>query len=54
MPIKNIKIGAYSGWYQFGNSGKRYYYKNIKEKEKAHKKAIKQAIAIFASGWKGK
>jgi hypothetical protein len=41
-------------FYQWGNSGKKYYYKsgNKKSREIAKSKAKKQAIAIYASGWK--
>lgn len=54
MPVKNHKQTTTKGFYQFGKSGHKYYYKNLKEKSKAKSKALKQAIAIFASGWREK
>lgn len=40
-------------FYQWGTQ-KKYYYTcgNKKQRENAYKKAHKQAIAIYASGWK--
>lgn len=42
-------------YYRFG-SQKKYYYisNNPKSREMAKRKAIKQGIAIYSSGWKGK
>lgn len=54
MPIRHIKTGPTSGYFIYGNSGKRYYYKTLKGKTLAHLKSVKQAIAIHASGWRGK
>jgi hypothetical protein len=42
-------------FYQWGYStGKKYYYTagNARSRELAKKKAIKQGIAIYASGWR--
>jgi hypothetical protein len=43
-------------YYQWGNTGKKYYYtvNNKISREKAKAKATKQAIAIYASGWRDK
>jgi len=51
MPIKQQITSSTTGYYQFGTHGKKYYYKTLKGKEQAKKKAIKQAIAIYASGY---
>ena len=52
MPVHigHDKKGSY---YQWGNSGKKYYYKTgqKKSREYAKKKAAKQGIAVHASGW---
>ena len=42
-------------YYQWGNQ-KKYYYKsgNPKSRKNAYNKTSKQAVAIYASGWKGK
>jgi len=47
------KRGCFARW---GKSGKKYYYQcgNKKAKDKAVKKANKQAQAIYSSGWKGR
>jgi hypothetical protein len=41
-------------FYQWGTSGKKYYYTTELGKKKAYNKAQKQGIAIYASGYKGK
>ena len=43
-------------YYQWGESGKKYYFKMGKEgsKTEAYNKAKKQQKAIYASGYKGK
>ena len=40
-------------FYQWGTQGKKYYYKSGSKtsRELAKKKAKKQAVAIYASGW---
>lgn len=55
MPIHR-EIDSKGPYYQWGNSGKKYYYTsgNKKSRERAKNKAKKQAVAIYASGWKGK
>lgn len=52
MPIHRGKDSK-GPYYQWG-SQKKYYYKsgNKKSREAAYQKAHKQAIAIYASGWK--
>lgn len=55
MPINRgrDKDGPY---YRWGDSGKKYYYKSgdVKSREKARGKAVKQAQAIYASGYRKK
>lgn len=48
MPIHERKdeIGKY---YQYGESGKKYYFKREGGKAKAYDKSLKQAQAIHAS-----
>lgn len=48
MPINNRedKKGRY---YQYGESGKKYYYHTVIGKERAYQKALRQAQAIKAS-----
>lgn len=55
MPIHR-KTDSKGPYYQWGNSGKKYYYKSgsKRSRETAIDKAKKQAVAIYASGWKGK
>lgn len=54
MPIHRGKDSK-GCYYQWG-SQKKYYYQcgNKSSREQAHKKAQKQAIAIYASGWEEK
>ena len=42
------------GYYQWGNQ-KKYFYDpgNVKEREEAKSNAVRQAQAIYASGYKG-
>lgn len=54
MPVREYKTGQTTGYFKWGDSGKRYYYKTLKGKTLAHLKSVKQAIAIHASGWRGK
>ena len=55
MPIHRgrDRNGSY---YQYGNHGKRYYYKsnNQEARKNAKQKAIRQAIAIYSSGYREK
>ena len=43
-------------FFQWGQSGKKYYYNanNEKDKREAFEKASRQARAIYASGWREK
>jgi len=43
-------------YYQWGDSGKKYYYISGDKKSRAAAKtrADRQGIAIYSSGWKGK
>lgn len=54
MPIHRGR-NSKGPFYQWGDQ-KKYYYKSGDEKSRkeAKKKAHKQAVAIYASGWKGK
>jgi len=49
MPVNlHYKDGKY--WYQFGTTGKKYYFKpNTNSMDKVHHLALKQAAAIHAS-----
>jgi len=53
MPIHCEKdsTGSYCQW---GNHGKKYYYTsgNKSSRDVAMQKARKQAVAIYASGWR--
>lgn len=53
MPIHRGQ-NSHGSFYQWGKSGKKYYYKSgdKKSREKAKELAHKQAIAIYATGWK--
>lgn len=53
-PIKRGKDGR-GNYYRWGGSGEKYYYKSGSKasREKARKKAYKQAQAAFASGYRG-
>ena len=55
MPVHR-GTDLHGSYYQWGNSGKRYYYipKNNKSRENAKKKAEIQGRAVLASGWKEK
>ena len=50
MPIYN-KYDAIKGlsYFQYGETGKKYYYKNLIEKRKSYVKALKQARVIHAN-----
>lgn len=54
MPIYRRKDSK-GTYYQWGNHGKKYYYtpNNIRSREMARKKAVKQAQAAYAAGYKG-
>lgn len=54
MPIHSEKDEDGKSYYQWGNHGKRYYYnpKNKKSKNDAYEKAVKQAQAAYAHGWR--
>jgi len=49
-------VDSKGSYYQWGNSGKKYYYISGNERSRniAKNKAKKQAIAIYASGWREK
>ena len=49
MPVHH---NAQEKYYQYGTSGKKYYYKDDYTKAKAHKMALSQARAIHANGGK--
>jgi hypothetical protein len=53
MPIQR-RIDSKGPYYQWGNSGKKYYYTlgDSVSRRKAYEKARRQAIAIYASGWR--
>ena len=55
MPIHSGKDSK-GPYYQWGHSGKKYYYisGNKRSREAAKAKSQKQAVAIYASGWRGK
>lgn len=40
-------------FYQWGKTGKKYYFSNEQTKKAAKRKAEKQQTAIYSSGWKG-
>jgi len=53
MPIhRNRDVNG--PYYQWGSSGKKYYYTpgDSVSRRKAYEKARRQAIAIYASGWR--
>jgi len=52
MPIKEVKTNGKVIGYKWGNSGKVYTFAKY-GKKKAYNKALKQAQAIYASGYKG-
>jgi hypothetical protein len=54
MPIREIKTSPTTGYFIYGVSGKRYYYKNLKGRMNAKAKSIKQMIAIHLTGWREK
>lgn len=41
-------------FYQWGSHGKKYYYTTERSKQIAFKKAQRQGIAIYASGYRDK
>ena len=40
-------------FYQWGKTGKKYYFSNEETKKVTKRKAEKQQTAIYSSGWKG-
>lgn len=55
MPVHR-GIDSKGVYYQWGKSGKKYYYTagDAKSRERAKKRAHEQARAIYASGYRGK
>lgn len=55
MPI-NRKKDTKGYYYQWGNHGKKYYYtaNNPRSRDMAKSKAVKQAQAVYSSGYKEK
>lgn len=55
MPVRRGNDG-HGPFYQWGNSGKRYYYvsNNPASRERARRRAEAQAAAIYSSGWREK
>ena len=53
MPVHE-DIDEKGMYIQWGSHGKRYHYKNEKEKQKAYFKALKQMSAAFSNGYKQK
>lgn len=55
MPVHNGKDSKGS-FYQWGNKGKKYYYKagSKPSRDQAKKNAGKQGEAAYANGYKGK
>ncbi len=51
MPIYE-RIDKKGHYYQYGNHGSRYYFNSKTSRSTAYKKAVKQAAAVHASGWK--
>lgn len=44
----------YGDYWRAGSRGKKYYYnpRNISSEREAHELAIRQAEAVYASGWR--
>lgn len=54
MPVHRGR-DSHGVYYQWGSQKKYYYIENSKRsRELAKKKALKQGIAIYSSGWRGK
>ena len=53
MPV-HLGSDSNGKYYQWGTSGKKYYFTSEKTKKIAKEKATKQGIAIYASGYHGK
>jgi len=53
MPIHQGR-DTNGSYFQWGEHGKKYYFdpNDQKSKQDAKQKAVKQAIAIYASGWR--
>jgi hypothetical protein len=51
MPV-HTGSDAKGKFYQWGTHGKKYYYTTERSKQIAFKKAQRQGIAIYASGYK--
>jgi hypothetical protein len=52
MPIHETVYSRNSGYFQYGNSGKKYYYYTLQGRKTAYELARKQERAIHASGYK--
>jgi len=54
MPIMYGKDSKGKCWVRWGHKGKKYYYResSLQSKAAAEEKAHKQAVAIYASGWR--
>lgn len=55
MPISRRKDGKSGRWYyQWGQHGKKYYYEtgNRESRLAAHNKALRQAYAAYANGYR--
>lgn len=53
MPIHRGRTKDGKGYYQYGKSGKKYYYKSGSaiSRNRAKQKAVNQMIAIHSSGF---
>lgn len=53
MPIHR-ESDSKGSYYQWGNHGKKYYYVSGNERSRkiAYSKAVKQARAIYSTGWR--
>lgn len=56
MPIYERIDRRGRDYYQYGNHGAHYYFYPLSEISRmtAHRKAVRQPMAVHASGWKGK
>jgi len=55
MPVHMDK-DEFGWYYQWGNHGKKYYFDETSQvsRDKAHEKAVRQGIAVHATGWREK
>ena len=51
MPINN-RHDRFGYYYQWGNHGAKYYYDSLTSKRRAYKKAVAQAAAAHAYGFR--